>query len=142
MSDEQNWNNYFINLTETISTRATCHRKHVGAIIVKNNRILATGYNGSISGSIHCNDDNHLMERGHCVRTIHAEMNAIIQCARYGIACDGATIYINTFPCWNCFKTIVNAGIKNIYYKDDYNSEFAKHVINHSIELRVIIRKL
>ena len=117
------WHKYFSDLTSVIATRGTCDRKQVGAIIVKDRRILATGYNGSIQDTDHCDDVGHLMENNHCVRTIHAEVNAIAQCAKYGISCNGATLYCNTLPCWNCFKTIVNAGIEAIYYTSSYNSE-------------------
>jgi len=103
-----------------VATRATCERKHVGAVIVKDRIALSMGYNGSIKGTDHCDDAGHLMEDGHCVRTVHAEVNAIVQAAKNGISIDGSTMYITCNPCWNCFKTITNAGIKKIIYGEFY----------------------
>ena len=140
--ERKNWHEYFSDIAELVSHRATCDRKRVGAIIVKDKRILATGYNGSIPGSEHCDDVGHLMENNHCVRTIHAEVNAIAQCAKYGISCQGATLYCNTSPCWNCFKTIVSAGIREIYYGDNYTSELKKNVKKYAKKLGVKLEKL
>ncbi len=114
------WNAYFMNIAKQVATRATCDRKHVGAVIVKDKNILATGYNGSIAGMPHCDDAGHMMEAGHCVATIHAEANAIIQAAKHGTPIDGADIYVTASPCWNCFKLIANAGIRRIFYGEFY----------------------
>lgn len=114
------WNSYFMNIAKQVATRATCDRKHVGAVIVKDKNILATGYNGSIAGMPHCDDAGHMMEADHCVATIHAEANAIIQAAKHGTAIDGADIYVTASPCWNCFKLIANAGIRRIFYGEFY----------------------
>ena len=84
------WDEYFMNIAREVGTRATCDRKHVGAVIVRDRIILSTGYNGSIRGLPHCNDVGHMMEDGHCVATLHAEANAIIQAARNGVGIDGA----------------------------------------------------
>jgi dCMP deaminase len=92
----------------------------VGAVIVKDKHILATGYNGSISGMPHCDDVGHMMENNHCVATIHAEANAVLQAARHGTAIEGSDIYITASPCWNCFKLLANAGIKRIFYGEFY----------------------
>ena len=116
----ENWNEYFIKIAEQVSSRATCDRKHVGCIIVKDKNILASGYNGSIAGLEHCDDIGHDMENNSCVRTVHSEQNAIAQAAKNGVAINNATMYVNTFPCWNCFKLIANVGIKEVYYKDSY----------------------
>ena len=110
-------------IAEEVASRATCDRKHVGAVIVRDKSILATGYNGSIRGLGHCDEEGHLMEDGHCVRTIHAEANAIIQAAKNGVMIDGATIYVTASPCWNCFKQIANAGIRRIVYGEFYRDE-------------------
>lgn len=115
-----NWNIYFMRIAVQVATRATCDRKHVGAVIVKDKNILATGYNGSISGMPHCDDAGHMMENDHCVATIHAEANAILQAAKHGIAIDGADIYVTASPCWNCFQLIANAGIRRIFYGEFY----------------------
>ncbi|GAB4310111.1 MAG: ComE operon protein 2 [Myxococcota bacterium] len=117
------WDLYFMQLAEFVAARSTCDRKSVGAVIVKDKRILATGYNGSVSGLPHCDEEGHLIRDNHCVRTIHAEANAILSAARHGVSIEGATIYINTFPCFNCFKLIANAGIKRICYCDPYNPD-------------------
>ena len=117
------WNTYFMNIARTVATRATCDRKHVGAVIVRNRVILSTGYNGSIRGLPHCDDVGHLMEDGHCVRTMHAEANAIVQAARNGVALESAEIYVSASPCFNCFKLIANAGIRKIYYGEFYRDE-------------------
>lgn len=121
---------YMMLVARAVATRATCDRKHVGAVIVRNNHIIKTGYNGSLPGQPHCDEVGHMMEDGHCVRTIHAEANAIIQAARYGNATDGATIYTTASPCWPCFQKIVSAGIKKIVfgelYRDARIHDFAK----------------
>lgn len=114
------WPVYFMGIAEHVATRATCDRKHVGAVIVKGKEILATGYNGSMPHAPHCDDAGHLMVGGHCVRTVHAEINAIAQAAKHGCQILGADIYVTAHPCWNCFKVIVNSGIKNIFYKEEY----------------------
>jgi len=91
-------------------------------VIVVDRSIVATGYNGSTAGAPHCDDAGHLMEHDHCVRTVHAEANAIAQAARHGARTDGATIYVTHLPCWPCFKLIVNAGIKRVVYGTPYKS--------------------
>ena len=83
-----------------------------GAVLARDRSILAAGYNGSIRGLEHCDDAGHMMEGGHCTRTIHAEANAIVQAARNGVRIDGAAIYVTASPCWNCFKMIANAGVQ------------------------------
>jgi dCMP deaminase len=106
-----------------VATRATCDRKHVGAVIVRDKNILATGYNGSIRGLSHCDEEGHMMEDGHCVRTIHAEANAIIQAAKNGIRIEGGSIYVSASPCWGCFKMIANAGLSKIVYGEFYRDQ-------------------
>ena len=126
------WDEYFMNIAKEVATRATCDRKHVGAVIERDRSILATGYNGSIAGLPHCDEEGHLMEDGHCVRTIHAETNAVIQAARNGVRIDGAAIYVTASPCFGCFKVIANAGIKRIvfgeFYRDERIFDFAKRL--------------
>jgi dCMP deaminase len=117
------WDEYFMNIAREVATRATCDRKHVGAVIVRDRCILATGYNGSVRGLEHCDDAGHMMEEGHCVRTIHAEANAIIQAARNGTGIDRAGIYVTASPCWICFKMVVNAGIARIVFGEFYRDE-------------------
>ena len=114
------WNQYFIELANHVSTRSTCNRKNVGCVIVKDNNILATGYNGSLTKDEHCDETNHLIVDGHCIRTIHAERNAIFQAAKNGVCLKDAIAYVNVEPCWECFKSLVSSGIINIYYQSDY----------------------
>lgn len=117
------WDEYFMRIAIQAATRSTCDRKHVGAVIVRDKTILSTGYNGSIRGLPHCDDIGHMMENGHCIATVHAEANAIIQAAKNGTAIDGADIYVTASPCWNCFKLIVNSGIKRIFYLEFYRDD-------------------
>ena len=120
MSQRVGWHTYFMNIARQAATRSTCDRKHVGAVIVRDKTILSTGYNGSIRGLPHCDDVGHLMDAGHCVATVHAEANAIIQAAKNGVRIEGAELYTTASPCWNCFKLIANAGIRRIYYGEFY----------------------
>ena len=117
------WDQYFMNIARQAASRSTCDRKFVGAVIVRDRTILSTGYNGSIRGMPHCDEVGHDLENGHCVATIHAETNAILQAAKNGVNISGAEIYTTASPCWNCFKMIVNAGIKRIFYGEFYRDE-------------------
>jgi dCMP deaminase len=117
------WPAYFIAIAHAASSRATCDRKHVGCVITRDNRILVTGYNGSIPGAPHCDEVGHDMKDGHCVRTVHAEANAVAQAARYGVSLAETTAYINTFPCWACFKMLASAGVSCIVFDDDYRED-------------------
>jgi dCMP deaminase len=117
------WHTYFMNIARQAATRSTCDRKHVGAVIVRDKTILSTGYNGSIRGLPHCDEVGHLMDNGHCVATVHAEANAIIQAAKNGVRIDGGELYTTASPCWNCFKLIANAGIQSVYYGEFYRDE-------------------
>ena len=112
-----------MNIAKEVATRSTCDRKHVGALIVRDKTILSTGYNGSIRGMPHCDETGHMMENNHCVATIHAEANAILQAAKNGVMIDKAEVYITASPCWPCFKMLANAGIKKIYYGEFYRDE-------------------
>jgi dCMP deaminase len=117
------WNRYFMNLAVQAATRSTCPRKHVGAVIVRDRTILSTGYNGSIRGAPHCTEVGCLIENNHCVRTVHAEANALVQAARHGVLLEGAEIYVTASPCFNCFKLIANAGVRVVYYGEFYRDE-------------------
>lgn len=120
---------YLMDFAKTAATRATCDRKHVGAVIAKDGHILATGYNGSAAGLDHCCDEDVgcMMEDGHCVRTVHAEINAICQAAKHGNAIDEATIYVTASPCWNCWLALVNVGITRIVYDEVYRGNLLKY---------------
>jgi dCMP deaminase len=128
------WDRYFMNLAVQAATRSTCSRKHVGAVIVRDKNVLSTGYNGSVRGDAHCDDVGCLMEGGHCIRTVHAEANALIQAARHGIRIEGAVIYVTASPCFDCFKLIANAGIRKIYYGELYRN---RRVLELAAELGV-----
>ncbi|MHA1214644.1 MAG: deoxycytidylate deaminase [Candidatus Hodarchaeales archaeon] len=117
------WEIYFMNIAKQVATRSTCDRKSIGAVIVRDKTILSTGYNGSIRGLAHCDEVGHMMENNHCVRTVHAEANAIAQAAKNGVSVDKAEIYITASPCWTCFKLLVNAGINKIYYGEFYRDD-------------------
>lgn len=117
------WDDYFMAIAREVATRATCDRKHVGAVIVREKMILATGYNGSLRGADHCDEVGHLMVDGHCVRTVHAEANAIVQAARNGVRTEGGGIYVTASPCFGCFKLIANAGIRRIVFGEFYRDE-------------------
>lgn len=117
------WDEYFMKIAIQAGTRSTCNRKHVGAVIVRDKTILSTGYNGSIRGMPHCDDIGHMMENDHCIATVHAEANAIIQAARNGTGINEADIYVTASPCWNCFKLIANSGIRRIFYLEFYRDE-------------------
>ena len=109
-----------MDIAKQVATRATCDRKHVGAVVVRDRTILSTGYNGSIRGMPHCDEVGHMMESGHCVATVHAEANAILQAAKNGVRIDGATLYTTASPCWPCFKLIANSGCVRIVYGEFY----------------------
>ncbi len=124
MTDKRlSWDDYFMKIAKQVASRSTCDRKLVGAVIVRNRTILSTGYNGSIRGMPHCDESGHMIENGHCVATIHAETNAVLQAARNGVMIDGADIYTTASPCWQCFKMLANAGIKRIFYGEFYRDE-------------------
>ncbi|GIN55846.1 ComE operon protein 2 [Lederbergia ruris] len=116
------WNQYFMAQSQLLSSRSTCTRLAVGATIVRDKRMIAGGYNGSIAGGTHCADEGCYIVDNHCVRTIHAEMNAILQCAKFGVATEGAEIYVTHFPCLQCCKALIQAGIKAVYYAEDYKN--------------------
>lgn len=140
MDKRISWDEYFMAQSHILSLRSTCSRLNVGATIVRDKRIIAGGYNGSITGDEHCVDTGCKMVDGHCIRTIHAEINAIIQCAKFGVSTENATIYVTHFPCLNCTKTILQSGIKEICYSNDYhNNEYAKELIKKS---NVTVRKI
>lgn len=127
-SGRPHWDFYFMEIARVVATRATCDRKHVGAVVTRDQTILATGYNGAPRGMPHCDDVGHEMKdmggRESCVRTVHAEANAIAQAARMGVRIEGGTVYSTASPCWDCGKLIINAGIKRVVYGEPYNSRY------------------
>ena len=141
------WDNYFMSLAELVSTRSTCLRRKVGAVIVKDKRILSSGYNGAPSGVTHCEITGCLREklkvpsgeRHELCRGLHAEQNAIIQAAYHGVEIKDSFIYCTNLPCIICSKMIINAGIKKIFYKEGYPDELSEAMLKEAnIELRQI----
>jgi len=133
------WEKYFMNIAIEVATRSTCDRKNVGAVIVREKTILSTGYNGSIKGLPHCDEIGCEMIDGHCVRTTHAEANAIVQAAKNGVRIDSAEIFVTASPCYNCFKLIANAGIKKIYYYEFYRDE---RILEHAKKAKIQLLKI
>jgi len=126
------WDKYFMNIANEVAKRSTCERAQVGAVIVKEKRILTTGYNGSPRGLPHCSEVGCLMDNGHCVRTLHAEQNAIIQAALHGIITEGATIYVTYQPCFLCAKMIINAGLVRIVYDKEYPDDRSREFLEQA----------
>lgn len=134
------WDNYFLEITNVVKKRSTCLRRQVGALIVKDNHILATGYNGVPSKITHCSETGCLREqlnvpsgqRHELCRGLHAEQNAIIQAAHHGTSINGATIYTNTKPCSICTKMIINAGIKRIVFEEYYEDKLADDILSET----------
>jgi len=114
------WDTYFMKIAYAVSERSTCDRAFVGCVLVREKRILTTGFNGSPSGQPHCDEVGHLLVDGHCIRTIHAETNAIIQAALHGISIKNSTCYVTHFPCLNCTKALINSGITHLVYHIAY----------------------
>ena len=137
------WDQYFMLQAALLASRSTCERLSVGAVLVRDKRIIAGGYNGSVSGDVHCIDAGCELCDGHCVRTIHAEMNAMLQCARFGVSTDGAMLYVTDFPCLQCTKSLLQAGIKQINYLRNYhNDDYAMRLIKlKDVTLRHITLK-
>jgi dCMP deaminase len=140
------WDQYFMRMAELAATRSTCLRRQVGAVIVKDKKVLATGYNGAPSGLKHCLDIGCLRdelgipsgERHELCRATHAEQNAIVQAAMFGVSIKDATMYSTTQPCILCTKLIINAGIKKLVIKDSYPDEMSLQMLNEAkIEIQI-----
>ncbi len=140
MENRPSWDEYFMNIADNVSTRVTCIRRKVGAIIVKERRILSTGYNGAPAGITHCTKETCLRtlnnvpsgEKHELCRGLHAEQNAIIQAAQHGVSIAGAIIYITTQPCSICAKMLINSGITKFIYKNPYNDPLALEMIKEA----------
>ncbi|MCQ4725258.1 dCMP deaminase family protein [Anaerotignum faecicola] len=142
------WDQYFMEIAEIVKTRSTCLRRQVGAVIVKDNRIITTGYNGAPSGTHHCTDVGTCQrielnvpsgERHELCRALHAEQNAIIQAANIGVSTEGATLYVTLQPCVICAKMSINAGIKKIVYKGAYPDPLSLDMLSEAgVELIVM----
>ena len=134
------WSEYFMAITKMVAKRSTCLRRHVGAILVKNKRILATGYNGAPAGIRHCEETGCIRQdsgvpsgqRHELCRGLHAEQNAIIQAAYHGVSIDGSTLYCTNKPCIICSKMLINAGIKEIIYEEGYDDPLADEMLTEA----------
>jgi dCMP deaminase len=144
------WDEYFLDIVKVVASRATCDRGRNGAVIVKNRRILTTGYVGSPIGLPHCDEVGHMLhdvvdENGkiskHCVRTIHAEQNAILQAALHGVSTEGSTIYTKFEPCFVCAKMIINAGIKRVVCERRYHADELTRRILKEAQIELVILK-
>ena len=149
MHERPSWEEYFLQIAEHVSERATCLRRRVGAVLVRDKRILATGYNGAPSGLRHCAEVGCLREtlkvppgqRHELCRGLHAEMNALIQAALHGVSVKGATLYCTSTPCSLCAKMLINAGIVGIVAREGYPDEMARELLAEAgVELRVVGR--
>lgn len=145
------WEEYFVNITLEVAKRSTCRRRHCGALLVIENRILATGYNGAPSKLEHCLERGCLREelgiepgqRHELCRGLHAEQNALLQAALHGIKIDGAVIYATHQPCAQCSKMLINGGVKKVYYLDAYPDPLAEELLAEAdIEICRIERRL
>lgn len=141
MIERPTWDEYFMEIAYLISRRSTCLRRQVGAVIVKQNQILATGYNGVPSGIKHCNEQGGCLREKLCVpsgqrhelcRGLHAEQNAIIQAAVHGLSIRDAKIYCTTMPCIVCTKMIINAGMEEIIYSEGYQDELSQEMMEQA----------
>jgi dCMP deaminase len=140
VTQRPSWDTYFMNITTLVAQRSTCTRRAVGAIIVKDKRILSTGYNGAPTGIRHCLEVGCLREslqvpsgeRHELCRGIHAEQNAIIQAAYHGVSVNNAVLYCTNQPCAICAKMIINAGIKKIYYQSGYSDALAQEMLSEA----------
>jgi dCMP deaminase len=130
------WDEYFMQVADVVATRSTCLRRNIGAVIVRDKRILATGYNGAPTGLPHCSEVGCIKDRLHVpsgerqelCRALHAEQNAIVQAARYGTVIEGANLYCTTEPCSMCAKMIINAGIRRVVYRDPYPDPLSREL--------------
>ncbi|MFA5088569.1 MAG: cytidine/deoxycytidylate deaminase family protein [Candidatus Omnitrophota bacterium] len=125
MRKRPDWDEYFLKLAMLVSERSTCPRMHCGCVLAKDKEVVTSGYNGSIPGDEHCEDVGCLVIDNHCVRTVHAEMNALIQAAKKGHSVDGATAYVTNMPCTTCAKALITAGIKRVVVFSDYHDTLA-----------------
>ena len=140
MDIRPSWDDYFIRIAEDVASRSTCIRRKVGAVIVKDKRILTTGYNGAPKGVPHCTEETCIRnkynipsgERHELCRGLHAEQNAIIQAACHGVSIDGAVIYVTNQPCIICTKMLINCGIRTFYFKNPYNDTLAKEMMEQA----------
>jgi len=148
MNERPSWDQYFLTITRQVAERSTCKRAKVGAVIVRDKNILATGYNGAPAGLAHCTEVGCLIYESktpsgdieeNCYRTIHAEINAIAQAAKNGVSIRDAAIYVTHTPCIHCMKVLINTGIKQIFYERDYKATTVRDLLAST---DVVIKKV
>lgn len=127
------WEEYFKDLVNLTARRSSCDKLHVGCLFIKNNRIIAQGYNGYISGCEH----KSIIKENHNIATIHAEQNTITDCAKRGVSCNGCEAYITHFPCFNCMKLMVSCGICKINYINDYKNDDLVYKIANDVNIKI-----
>jgi dCMP deaminase len=132
------WHTYFSELAQLIAKRSPCDRLHVGCVLVKDNRVIATGYNGFLPGSSHVS----IVYDNHEQATVHAEQNAIADCAKRGVATEGAIAYVTHCPCINCYKVLVASGIRHIYYLYDYKNDITIWKLIRYMNAKVFVEKI
>jgi dCMP deaminase len=140
VSDRPSWHEYFMGITNLVASRSTCLRRKVGAVLVKEKRILSSGYNGAPANVAHCRETGCLREqlnvpsgeKHELCRGVHAEQNAIIQAAFHGVSVNGSVLYCTNQPCSICAKMIINAGIKTVYFKEGYDDPLSLEMFNQA----------
>lgn len=138
MSDNTNvrisWQEYFAEIAKLVAKRSPCKKLHVGCVIVKDKRIISTGYNGFLCGAPHIS----IEVDGHELATVHAEQNCISDCAKRGVSTENAICFITHYPCINCYKVLVAGGIKEIYYLEDYKNNPVVEEINKNLDIKIV----
>ena len=134
MTDRLNWDEYFAKIVSVTAERSSCHRLHVGCLLVKNNRIISQGYNGHLPGCKH----ESIVRNNHEQSTVHAEQNAICDCAKRGVSCEGATAYVTHYPCIICCRLLLASGIKQIRYLEDYKNDELVKVFSDMMNVSLI----
>jgi dCMP deaminase len=135
------WDRYYIDVAMAISKRGTCDRAQVGCVIVRDNLQLAEGYNGSISGHAHCSEIGHLIVNNHCVRTVHSEVNALLNAMKKGVSVAGSTAYVTHRPCFECTKLLNQAGIKRVVFLNDYRKNPLLFEVTDGMQFEAFVGK-
>ncbi len=146
--ERPDWDTYFMNICDVVGTRSTCDRGRVGAVVVRDNHVLSMGYAGAPRGLVSCDDAGHEMHTvthadgnmtHHCIRTTHAEQNAIVQAARVGVSLEGSTVYVRMTPCYTCAKMIVNVGIRRVVVRQEYQASARTKEIFRDAGIELVI---
>lgn len=138
VTERPGWDEYFMAMAVLASDRGTCDRLRVGAVLARGNNFVMSGYNGAPSKLPHCDEVGHLMEGGHCVRTVHAEANAVALAARRGAATDGATLYVEWLPCVRCANLLINAGVVRVVYEKVYKNSGDSESLFRAAEVELV----